>query len=246
MTKTRHQEPTPPAIDVEEFRKVVTTRRSVRRFTDTPIPPSVLDDCLDLALLAPNSSNLQAWGFYAVQTPEIKQKLVKACMDQNAAKTAAELIVVVGRTDTYMENAKLNVSRFPGKAPKLFLDYYQKLVPFYYSQGWFNSFGLAKKNLLRVAGAFKAVPRGPFSHDDMRVWAVKSAALACENFMLALRAYGFDSCAMEGFDAVKVSKLLKLPKDAEIVMVIAAGERASDGVYYPQIRFERERFVFKV
>ncbi len=99
---------------------------------------------------------------------------------------------------------------------------------------------------MRIAGQFQAVPRGPFSDADMRVWAVKSAALAAENFMLALRAHGFDSCPMEGFDAVRVRKLLKLPTDAEIVMVVGAGERAPDGVYYPQMRFERERFVFEV
>lgn len=51
--------------------------------------------------------------------------------------------------------------------------------------------------------------------------------------MLALRAHGFDSCPMEGFDAKRVARLLKLPADAEIVMGVGAGERASDGAYDP-------------
>ena len=38
-----------PEIDIEEFRKVVRTRRSIRRFTDEPIPEAVLEDCLELA-----------------------------------------------------------------------------------------------------------------------------------------------------------------------------------------------------
>lgn len=244
----RHREPVPPAIAVEEFRKVVKTRRSVRRFTDTPIPKAVLDDCIDMALLAPNSSNLQPWGFYVVKTPALRKKLVAACMGQNAAATAQELVVIVARTGTYMQNAKLNLQHWPSpqKPPKVWKDYYQKLVPLYYTQGPFNSLGMIKKSVMRIAGRFQAVPRGPFSDADMRVWAVKSASLAAENFMLALRAHGFDSCPMEGFDAVRVSKLLKLPADAEVVMVVGAGERAADGVYYPQMRFERERFVFEV
>jgi nitroreductase len=244
----RHREPAPPAIDVEEFRKVVKSRRSVRRFTGKAIPAAVLDDCLDLALLAPNSSNLQPWGFYVVKTPALRARLITACMNQNAAKTAAELIVVVARTGTFLENARLNLEHWPmpAPAPKLWRDYYQKLVPLYYTQGPLGSFGFVRKNLIRLAGPFRPVPRGPFNQADLRVWAVKSAALACENLMLALRAHGFDSCPMEGFDAQRVSRLLKLPTDAEIVMVIGAGERADDGVYYPQIRFARERFVKQV
>ena len=35
----------------------------------------------------------------------------------------------------------------------------------------------------------------------MAVWAHKSTALACENLMLSLRAYGYDSCPMEGMDS---------------------------------------------
>jgi hypothetical protein len=61
--KKRYYEPAPQDIDVANFKKVVESRRSVRKFTDKKIPAEVLDDCLDLALLAPNSSNLQPWTF---------------------------------------------------------------------------------------------------------------------------------------------------------------------------------------
>ena len=75
--------------------------------------------------------------------------------------------------------------------------------------------------------------------------ATKSSALACENFMLAARAYGYDTCPMEGYDARRVRKLLKLPSDAATVMVISVGKRSSKGIYGPQIRFPRESFIFK-
>ena len=87
--KERYFEPAPADISVENFKKVVTSRRSVRKFTNTQIPKAVLDDCLDMALLAPNSSNLQPWTFYAVRSPEKKSRLVTACMCQLAAKTAS-------------------------------------------------------------------------------------------------------------------------------------------------------------
>ncbi len=80
----------------------------------------------------------------------------------------------------------------------------------------------------------------------MRVWAHKSTALACQNLMLALRAYGFDSCPMEGIDPTRIRKLLKLPRTAEVSMVISAGKRAENGIYGKQVRFDKSLFVFEV
>ena len=77
----------------------------------------------------------------------------------------------------------------------------------------------------------------------MKLWATKSTALACENLMLALRAHGFDSCPLEGFDEVRVRKLLKLPRNRHVVMIVAAGKGAPNGVYGEQFRFDSERFV---
>lgn len=244
QAKERYHEPAPANMNADEFRKVVESRRSVRKFTDRKIPREVLDACLDMAMLAPSSCNLQPWEFYVVQNPDKKQKLIEACMSQNAAATAAELIVVVARMHSWPKVAKLNVDEWPTPSiPKHWKEFYSKGVPMTYWQGPLHAVGWAKKTLSSVAGVFRPVPRGPFTKADMRVWAVKSVALAAENLMLAFRAYGFDSCPMEGVDQVRVGKLLKLPDDAEIVMVVGAGERARDGVYFPKVKFDRKHFV---
>jgi nitroreductase len=77
----------------------------------------------------------------------------------------------------------------------------------------------------------------------MQLWAVKSTALACENFMLAIRAQDFDTCPMEGFDKKRVHALLTLPGDAVITMVIGVGRRGPKGVTLPRMRGDRKRFV---
>jgi hypothetical protein len=51
---------------------------------------------------------------------------------------------------------------------------------------------------------------------------------------------------MEGFDEPRVRKLLQLGDEEYPVMVIGAGQRAEDGVFFPQYRFERELFIQKV
>ncbi|HET8729664.1 MAG TPA: nitroreductase family protein [Moraxellaceae bacterium] len=242
--KKRHREPLPPAIDVEEFRKVVLTRRSVRRFDETPIPDDVLDDCLDLALLAPNSSNLQPWEFHVVKTPALRKRMAAACLGQNAARTAQVMVVIVARTDTWREHCEQVIAQWPEETiPRIVDNYYRRLARIYYLQGPLNVVGMGKRLAATLAGLTRPVPRGPFSAADMRVWAVKSTALAAENFMLAMRAHGFDTCPMEGFDDRRVRKLLDLPDDGIITMVVGCGRRASDGVYYPRLRLDRARFV---
>ncbi len=65
-----------PEIDVKEFEMVVETHRSIRRFTDEPVPDEIPNRCLDLAMLAPNSCNLQPWEFYIIKGTTVKKKLV--------------------------------------------------------------------------------------------------------------------------------------------------------------------------
>jgi len=243
MSKSRYSEPV-PEIAVEEFRKTVMSRRSVRRFDATPIPEAVLQDCLDMALLAPNSSNLQPWEFHVVKTEALRAQLATACLGQNAAKTAQVLVAVVARLATWQEHCDLMLEHWPEETvPKIVDNYYRRLAKLHYSQGPLNVLGLGKRAFASVSGLRRPMPRGPFTHADMKVWAAKSTALGAENFMLAMRAHGFDTCPMEGFDEHRVRRLLDLPSDAFVVMVIGCGKRAADGVYHPRIRFDRARFI---
>ncbi len=233
-----------PDATLNEFRKVVRSRRSVRRFTDEPVPEQVLDDCLDLAMLAPNSSNLQPWEFFVVQTPELKARLAEACLGQNAAKTAPVLIAVVARPDTWRKHARMALEQWPEeKLPGIVEKYYSKIAPIHYTQGPFGLFGAAKKAAGLAVGLTRPVPRGPYSLNEMKIWATKSTALAAENLMLALVAHGYDSCPMEGFDECRVRKLLKLPKKGLVTMVLAAGKRSEKGVYNRQYRFDKDDLV---
>ena len=230
-----------PAIDVNEFRKVVESRRSVRRFTDEEVPQTVIDDCLDMAMLAPNSSNLQPWEFYVVRSPELKAKLAEACLGQNAATTANVLIPIIARTNTWKKNSLRNIEYWPEETmPKIVRTYYSKVAPIHYNQGPLGALGLAKKAAGLIAGLKRAVPRGPYSISEMKAWAVKSTALAAENMMLGFRAHGFDTCPMEGFDERRVRKLLKLPDDAIVTMILGVGRRAPNGIYHRRYRFPRE------
>ncbi len=237
-----------PEIDASEFQKVVDSRRSVRIFDGNPIPEKVMNICLENALLAPNSSNLQSWGFYQVMTPEKKEAMIKACLDQVAAKTASELIVVIARTTTWKEHAAemLRIFSKASFVPEEAKSYYKKIVPFVYNMGPLGIFGPIKRILFFFRGLSVPIIREPVSKSHVRQWAIKTAALGAQNLMLSLRAYGYDSCPMEGYDSKRIKKILTLPKDAVVVMVIAAGKRGKGGIYGERIRFDSIRFIKKV
>lgn len=237
-----------PKIDAKEFQKVIDSRRSVRIYEKDPIPEKIIRQCLHNALLAPNSSNLQPWEIYHIVDPAIRQQLNEACLGQIAAKSAATLFVAVARTNTWRQHAQEMVQLFEsvGNVPKAAISYYKKLVPFVYNQGFLGTWGIVKRLLFFIRGLSTPIIREPVSKCHIKIWAVKSTALACQNLMLSLRAYGYDSCPMEGYDSKRIKKILNLPKDAIVVMVISAGKRAVGGVYGPRIRFDENRFLKKV
>lgn len=234
-------------VSFEEFDKVVSSRRSVRRYTDAKIPDEVVKKCLEHALLAPNSSNLQPWEFYWIKSADVRKSIDVAFLSQPAVTTAATVIVAVARTSTWRKNARRMAELIRKEDPShSALPYYEKIVPFVYSLGLFNIFGWFKKFIFMCNGFFKPVPREPANLSELRTWAVKSTALACQNLMLSFRAAGYDSCPMEGMDSSRVKKILGLPRDAVVVMGISAGQRAPNGVFGPRVRFEENEFIHTV
>jgi nitroreductase len=77
-----------------------------------------------------------------------------------------------------------------------------------------------------------------------RIVVHKSCALAAQTFMLSVAAEGFHTCPMEGFDEIRVKKLLRLPRRAEINMIVAVGKGTPEGVWGPRLRVPEEEVIF--
>jgi len=56
--------------------------------------------------------------------------------------------------------------------------------------------------------------------------AMRPGGLAAQNLMLAAKAMGYDSCPMIGFDPVEVGRLVHLPDDYVITMMVTIGKAA--------------------
>jgi iodotyrosine deiodinase len=63
---------------IRAFRDDMLRRRTVRQFSDRPVPREVIEDCLQIASSAPSGANLQPWHFVVVGDLEIKRQIREA------------------------------------------------------------------------------------------------------------------------------------------------------------------------
>ena len=128
------------------------------------------------------------------------------------------------------------------KRKKMALSYYQKLIPTLYFD-FLGIVGLIKFAIFQVVGLFRPIYRQTRT-SDMRVVAHKSTGLAAENFMVSMAAIGYDTCPMEGYDSLRVKKILKLSRNSEINMIVSCGLRDENGVYGDRFRVPFEEVYF--
>jgi nitroreductase len=236
-------------MQFQSFSDLMNQRRAIRVFDGSPIPENIMRECLQLTLLTPSSSNLMPYEFYWVRNPDLRPAIVQAFISQSAARTASEIVVVVARTGTWDKNRRdvLNALKSFGRSvtPQN-LDYYERVVPDVYNQGRFGWRGFMKRCLNSIFGLKRAIIRAPASHAQMRIWAIKSASMACQSLILAFQAHGLDTCPMEGLDSKRIGKILDLPSDATVVMGIAVGTRSYNGIVSPRIRLPESRFIKEI
>lgn len=66
------------------FLRDMQRRRTVRHFSDRPVPRQIIEDCLLTAGTAPNGANLQPWHFVVVSDPNVKKEIRTAAEEEEA------------------------------------------------------------------------------------------------------------------------------------------------------------------
>jgi nitroreductase len=226
--------------------EIINYRRSIRHYKNLPIDSEKVKHCIELATLAPNSSNMQLWEFYHITNPETLKKLSVACLNQESATTAQQMVVFVTRQDLYRKRAKemieLETQNVLKNSPKekhekrikRWKMYYEYVMPFLYAR-FLGILGIVRKIIMNSIGLFRTITY-QVSENDMRVVVHKTCALAAQTFMLAMASESYDTCPMEGLDSRKVKSILKLPYGAEINMIVSCGIRDEKGVWGDRMR----------
>jgi len=90
-----------------DFSDLVQRRRSVRKYSDRPIPQNDILKCLEAARLAPSACNSQPWHFIVIDDPALKGRVASRIFSgvyamNQFAKEAPVLIAVVTEKSKFL------------------------------------------------------------------------------------------------------------------------------------------------
>ncbi|HWQ71987.1 MAG TPA: nitroreductase family protein [Desulfitobacteriaceae bacterium] len=131
---------------MNDFYKIITERRSIRKFKPDPIPKEVLERIIKLGMWAPSAMNTQPWEFY-VFSGGARERIgaILAKSFENITPRLKELF------PEKMQKITGNFFKNMGGAPSIILVLSKKLPVEQYQQGAIQSCAAAIQNLLLAA-----------------------------------------------------------------------------------------------
>lgn len=184
-------------------------RRSVRLFdAEHEIPRALWREIFSVVTRAPSSINLQPWRFVVVDTAAGKAKLEGLVHNnQRQLASCSAMVLIVGDLQ--------------------FADYADLITAQSIEEGHMSP-EIAQHYLAHIAH-YRLQP-------DLRERVILDTSLAAMQLMLAVKAYGYDSNAIGGFEREATLKALCLdPRRYVPVMLLAVGKAAKAGRSTPRL-----------
>ncbi len=204
-------------IEQQTFVDVVRERRSVRAYDSTVrISREEMTEILELATLAPSSSNLQPWRFLVIDKPELKDKLLPIAFNQQQVADASAVIAVLGDVESYKNAEKI---------------YGQAVEAGFMPSDTANSF------IERTVGMYSNLPP-----EVARQIVYTDGGLISMQLMLVARSKGYDTVPMGGYDKAKFVEAFGITERYVPVMLIAIGKATKPG--HPTTRLPIEDVAF--
>ena len=189
-----------------DFYSLASTRRSIRKFTEDPVPLEDILDCIKTAVTAPSGCNSQCWEFRIVRNRDVLHKIADAVIQKNL-----EILESIGIADDteYLEG-KNKLSTFFTKAPVCIavfmtgLDYYDKKM----AEAWSGK-GYSLAQLIQLIGQPNLL----------------SVGAAVQTLLLALHEKGYGACWMNDpvIAGPEINKILDIPAEHPLISLIPVG-----------------------
>lgn len=176
-------------------------RHSVRKYErDVKIPKEELEELLRAAATAPSSWNLQHWRFLVIDDPKKKEELLPIGYNQQQIVDCSVVVAILGDLQANKEASAV----------------YQPAV----DNGFMTE--QVKETLVgQINGAYEG--EGTFPRDE----AFLNSSLAAMQLMLAVKAKGYDTCPMGGFNRQAFVEAFNVPERFAPVMLLTIGKAAN-------------------
>lgn len=183
---------------MNDFLKVIETRRSVRKFKDSALPKEDLLKIIKAASMAPSSSNQQNWHFIVIENKKVKNQMrlaveqaVKDLLSKVNSKKAIEEISAYSRYFTFFSEAPVVICVV--EKP------YDSLI---------------NRLIEKYSGTKRVSTSG-----------IQGVSAAIENMLLAAHVLGIGSCWMTGplIAREALQKILKINPPDELTALIPIG-----------------------
>jgi len=192
------------------------TQRSVRSFTDEPVPDEAIERILEAASWAPNAGNRQLWEFVVIRDAEVKRALgaiYRRAMSLLEESLPSERPAADPRTkQSSMMKASDNLADNMGSVPVIIVVGFDRSGLPYSTDGAFKGFTAETV----YTGAMPAV----------------------QNLLLAARALGLGTCltTVANLWEGKVKELLGIPPQIQVVTLIPMGYPAGRLATFPPVK----------
>ena len=201
--------------------KALKWRYAAKKFDPSRvIPNDIIEVIKESFNLTASSYGLQPVKLLIVSNKSILQELVPISSNQQQVSQASHLCIFC--VDTNIDEA--------------------------YIRTYFENIKSIRNTPDAVLSSFRESLISSFqakSIDEIYNWGANQAYLALGNMLTVCATQEIDACPMEGFDEKRVKKALKLPRGAEINMIISVGLGTEEGIWGPRFRLENEEIVFK-
>ena len=187
-------------------------RYAAKKFDTTKkVSDTDLEKILEAIRLTPTSFGMQPYHFYIVTNQEKKDAIQAASWHQPQVGSCSHLIVMCARNDLMTVKDE-----------------------------YFDAMSGGNEEIRASLSGFEQMVTG-FLPNASPEWAKKQVYIAQGFALAACAELQIDSCPMEGFDAAVVAKILEVPSNLDVAVMIPVGYRAVDEHPRPKFRFAKEK-----
>jgi len=192
-------------------------RYAAKKFDTTKkVSDEDFNKILEAIRLTPTSFGMQPYHFYVVTNQEKKDAIQAASWHQPQVGSCSHLIVMCARNDLMAVKDE-----------------------------YFDAMSEGKEEVRTSLSGFEQMVTG-FLPNASPEWAKKQVYIAQGFALAACAELQIDSCPMEGFDAAAVAKILDVPSNLDVAVMIPVGYRAVDEHPRPKFRFTKEKLFTEI